>query len=64
MYFPIKYTVGNNTGFKGILVYVVHKLCRAEGEVRWGSGFVFMHPYPHILNISNGEKGPLVLPNR
>ena len=29
------------------------------GELSWGSGFIYIFPYPHILNISNGENGSL-----
>ena len=27
------------------------------GELSWGSGFIYIFPYPPILNISNGENG-------
>ena len=33
------------------------------GELSWGSGFIYIFPYPHILNISNGENGSLALHN-
>ena len=27
------------------------------GEVRWGSGYIYIYRYPPVLNISNGENG-------
>ena len=33
------------------------------GELSWGSGSIYIFPYPPILNISNGENGSLALHN-